>query len=152
MNYGSTTQATDFAPDDWKVRLFRAALWFIPRANPDFEPLFVHVRRWLVEVDDSGRVQREVALGNDGAPLFAAPNERNFGFWTDSAKAFSRIGTSAGFSGQSSSSRGHVHALLPECPTMRSRGDARNARALNAKVVLHEHSSSNHAVAPRKAG
>jgi hypothetical protein len=88
MYYGSTTQATDFAPDDWNVRLFRAAFWFIPRANPDFEPLFVYVRRWLVEVDDSGRAQREVALGNDGTPLFAAPNERNCGFWTDSDKAF----------------------------------------------------------------
>ncbi len=88
MYYGSTTEATDFAPQDRTTRLVRGVLCFVPRANPDFEPLLSRVRRWLVEIDESGRAQREVAIGDDGAPLFAAPDERNTGFWTDSDRAF----------------------------------------------------------------
>lgn len=90
MHYGSTTEATDFAPQDRKARLVRAALWFIPSANPDFERMFPRVRKWFVEIDGSGRAQREVAAGDDGAPLFAAPDERNFGFWTDSDRTFAK--------------------------------------------------------------
>ncbi len=90
MHYGSTTEATDFPPLDWKGRLVRAALWFVPSANPDFEHLFPFVRKWLLEVDDDGNVRREVALSADGEPLFATPDERNCGFWTDSNRAFAR--------------------------------------------------------------
>jgi hypothetical protein len=90
MHYGITTEATDFAPHDWKARLVGITLWFMPRANPDFEPLFPQVRKWLVEIDESGRALREIAVGSEGTPLFAAPDERNFGFWTDSSKVFSR--------------------------------------------------------------
>jgi hypothetical protein len=90
VHYGSTTKATDFAPPNRKAQLIRVALWFMPRANPDFEPLFPQVRKWLVEIDESGRAQREVALGADGTPLFAAPDARNLGFWTDSDKTFAK--------------------------------------------------------------
>jgi hypothetical protein len=88
MLHGSTLEATDLAPLDIKARLIRAALWFVPRANPDYERLFPHVRKWFVEVDESGRVQREIGVASDGAPLFAAPDDRNLGFWTDSDKTF----------------------------------------------------------------
>jgi hypothetical protein len=88
MNYGSTTEATDLAPLDRKSRLIRAVFWFVPSANPDLEHLFPLVRKWLVEVDDEGNAQREVGLSADGTPLFAAPDERNCGFWTDSDKRF----------------------------------------------------------------
>jgi hypothetical protein len=81
-------EATDLAPLDIKARLIRAALWFVPRANPDYERLFPHVRKWLLEVDESGRVQREIGVASDGTPLFAAPDDRNLGFWTDSDKTF----------------------------------------------------------------
>lgn len=88
MHYGSTMEATDFAPYDTKARLIRMALWFVPRANPDYQPLFPHVRKWLVEIDESGRAQREVAVSSTGEPLFTAPDDRNLGFWTDSDKTF----------------------------------------------------------------
>jgi hypothetical protein len=88
MIYGSTILATNFGPDSWQVRLLRALLFFIPRANPDNEPLYRHVKRWYLELDDSGVPVREIGLGPDGAPLFAAPDERNFGFWTDSTETF----------------------------------------------------------------
>src|SRR3954468_10074230 len=70
-------------------RLVRVALSFIPRANPDFEALFPQVHQWILEIDDVGHPQREVALNAEGIPLFAAPNDRNCGFWTDSDKTFS---------------------------------------------------------------
>jgi hypothetical protein len=88
MQYGSTTEATDFESADVKERLVRMVLWFIPRANPDFEPLFPKVRKWLVGIDESGRAQREVAVDSNDEPLFAAPDQRNHGFWTDSDKNF----------------------------------------------------------------
>jgi hypothetical protein len=90
VHYGSTTEATHFAAHEGKARLLRVALWFIPRANPDFECLFPQVRKWLVETDESGRAHREVAVGAEGTPRFAAPDERNLGFWTDSDQTFSR--------------------------------------------------------------
>ncbi|WP_312957768.1 hypothetical protein [Stutzerimonas nitrititolerans] len=90
MYYGSTTKANDFTPLDWKGRVIRSLLWFVPSANPDFEHLFPFVRSWLVEVDEDGNVQREIALSENGLPLFAAPAARNCGFWTDSNKQFER--------------------------------------------------------------
>ena len=66
----------------------RRLLWFIPSASPDHEARYSKVRRWLLEVDDSGAPQREVGLADDGNPLIAAPDERNFGFWTDSSYLF----------------------------------------------------------------
>jgi hypothetical protein len=89
MRYGSTSEATSFAVPALGDRLVRAALWFIPRANPDFEAMFPLVRQWMLEIDETGHPRREIALNADGVPLFAAPNNRNCGFWTDSDKTFS---------------------------------------------------------------
>ena len=68
----------------WKVRLIKALLWFIPRSNPDNEPLYPKVKKWLLELNDDNRPEREIGLDADNKPLFCAPNDRNFGFWTDS--------------------------------------------------------------------
>ena len=83
MRYGYTTKATDLPAADWKVKALRRLLWFIPRGAPDHEPLYPQVRKWLVEVDDRGNVAREIALGENGTPLFIAPDTRNRGFWSD---------------------------------------------------------------------
>ncbi len=83
MHYFSTTLATNFRPPDWRLRLIRLALFFIPDANPDFESRYPQVRRWLVEVDDTGRVVRELGLDGEGVPVVAAPWGRNYGYWTD---------------------------------------------------------------------
>ncbi len=88
MTYGSTVLATDFGPDPWQVRLWRALLFFIPRANPDNEPLYGHVRKWYLELDESGVPVREIGLDSEGRPLFGAPDDRNFGFWTDITERF----------------------------------------------------------------
>jgi hypothetical protein len=88
-HYGTTTLATPMPSDDWRVRAIRVLLWFVPRSNPDNEPLYPRVARWALEIDDNGRVSREIGLDASGFPLFGAPHERNFGFFTDSDTTFS---------------------------------------------------------------
>lgn len=88
MIYGSTTLATEFAPDTWRLKLARAVLFFIPRGSPDQERFYPLVRKWCLEIDDSGVPMREIGLDAEGRPLFGAPNGRNYGFWTDSPKTF----------------------------------------------------------------
>jgi hypothetical protein len=84
MRYGSTTKATSFLAPDWKISLTKTLLFFIPAANPHSEALYPRVKKWLVEVDDDGAPNREIALDIEGRPLFRAPEVRDLGFWTDS--------------------------------------------------------------------
>jgi len=89
MIYGITTEATDFTGSKvqaWGVRIIRAALFFVPRANPGHEPLYPKVRSWALELDENGWPQREVGLDSSGNPLFGAPDDRNTGFWPDMAE------------------------------------------------------------------
>ncbi len=88
MHYGSTTKATAFRPADWRVKLTRAVLFFIPSANPDVEHLFPDIKKWMLEVDDDGSPMREIAIDAAGNVLFRTPNGKNFGFWTDSDAEF----------------------------------------------------------------
>ena len=49
MIYGITTEATDFTDEllsDWRVRLIKTILFFLPRANPDNERLYPRVKSW----------------------------------------------------------------------------------------------------------
>ena len=88
MRYYSTVLATNFPASDWRVQLFYLLFFFIPRANPEFEPLFRKVRCWYVEIDDAGNAVRELGLNEDGTPITAGPWLRNYGFWTDSPGPF----------------------------------------------------------------
>jgi hypothetical protein len=88
MFYGSTTLATNFTADSWQVRSLRLLLFFIPRANPDNERLYRFVKKWYLELNDSDVPVREIGIDSNGQPLFGAPDERNFGFWTDSTEKF----------------------------------------------------------------
>jgi hypothetical protein len=88
MVYGSTTLATNFGRDPWHVRFWRLFLFFIPRANPDNEPLYPHVRQWYLELDDSGVPRSRDWPRCTRQALFGAPDARNYGFWTDSTQRF----------------------------------------------------------------
>ena len=90
MFYGNTTLATDFTPDTFGVKILRALLFFIPRANLDNEQFYPLVKKWCLELDDSGRPEREIGLDLNGQPLFCAPDKRNLGFWTDEDKTFQK--------------------------------------------------------------
>jgi hypothetical protein len=88
MHYGITTEGADFTEEmiaDWRVRLLKAILFFVPRANPDNERFYPQVRSWALELDEDGWPQREVGLDSSGTPLFRAPDDRNTGFWPDMA-------------------------------------------------------------------
>jgi hypothetical protein len=90
MHYGSTTKATNLKKPSVGVKLIRFLLWFIPCASPDHEAHYPEVKCWFLETDDEGRPQREIGLDQNGKPLFAAPDSRNTGFWTDSAYPFQK--------------------------------------------------------------
>lgn len=89
MKYASTTLATDWDErdlDEWRVKLIKLVLFFMPVANPDIEKLYPRVKKWLLEIGDDGCACREIAL-DEGRVLFCTPNDRNTGFWTDMAAA-----------------------------------------------------------------
>jgi hypothetical protein len=90
MRYGSIIKATGFRAPDWRMKLVTTALFFIPKANPDHEALFPKVKKWSLELSNEGTVLREVALDEEGAPLFRAPEAKNHGLWTDSNRKFSK--------------------------------------------------------------
>jgi hypothetical protein len=88
MFYGSTLEATDWSEEmmnNWKAKIIKALLFFIPRANPDNEKFYPLISMWLVEIDDNGWPKREVALDKNNQVLFCSPDQKNTGFWTDMA-------------------------------------------------------------------
>lgn len=92
MEYVKTTLATGPHQPPSKLaalvqRLVLALLWFIPRANPDFEALYDDVRCWYLESEQDIPV-REVGLDEHGVPIVAGPFGRNLGFWTDEDMLF----------------------------------------------------------------
>lgn len=91
MNYGFTKLATSWNEKDMNsigIRLIKAILFFIPRANPDHEKLYPSVAKWFIEIDENGVPIREIGIDKNNVPLFAAPNRNNFGLWTDSDERF----------------------------------------------------------------
>ena len=91
MNYGYTDLATDWNEKEMNsiaIRLIRTFLFFIPKANRDNEKLYPSVKKWFIEIDDQGLANREIGLDKNDVPILSAPNERNFGLWTDCDNVF----------------------------------------------------------------
>jgi hypothetical protein len=88
MKYGYTSEATQFGESGILERVLRGLLFFLPEANPDSKRLFPLLARWAIEVDDDGRVNREIGLASNGHPLFVWPDSRNYGFWSDTDMTF----------------------------------------------------------------
>ena len=87
MDYIRTKEATGWSRADfqgWSARLLRTVLFFVPNANPDHEKLYPEVSEWLLEIDERGRPNREIGLNSDGQSILSAPDDKNFGLWTDS--------------------------------------------------------------------
>lgn len=84
MKYLRTKQATDWPEKEpLKIKLVRCLLFFIPRANPGYDPKMHLVKEWLIEFQDDDTPFREIALGAEGTPVFAGPGNGNCGFWLD---------------------------------------------------------------------
>jgi hypothetical protein len=76
--------ATDWPTEsDTLARILRVLLFFIPRANPDYESVLPQVREWLIEFDEAGQPWREIGLDAVGTPVLSGPDSRNYGFWLD---------------------------------------------------------------------
>jgi len=90
MRYGSTVEATSWSPPDWREKILRSLFFFIPSGNPDYEALFPKIKKWCLELDDTGTVNREIALDGEGLPVFRMPDgSKNVGFWIDEDRTFS---------------------------------------------------------------
>jgi hypothetical protein len=90
MLYGNTTLATDFQPHDWRIKAMKLVFFFIPLSNPDNEKLYALVKKWCLEIDEDGIATREIGIDASGRPIFAAPYQRNHGFWPDTDKTFDK--------------------------------------------------------------
>ena len=95
MKYISTTIATDWPKNDsWQVKTLKTIFFFIPKANPDYEHKIHLVKKWLIEfieVENQLLPYREIGLDINGSLIIAGPDERNYGFWSDSNISFSDI-------------------------------------------------------------
>jgi hypothetical protein len=92
VKYLRTTLATN-----WKLEkslsqlVIEKVLWFIPKANPDYEGKLHLVKEWLIEFDENGLPDREIGLAQNGEFVLAGPNPNNYGFWLDSNMEYKDI-------------------------------------------------------------
>jgi hypothetical protein len=84
MRYIKTKLATNW-PEKQSIseKIYRALLFFIPEANPDYKKKLHLIKEWLVEIDTDGLPFREIGLDIDGNVVVAGPDKRNYGFWCD---------------------------------------------------------------------
>lgn len=83
------------APGYQIKRVFeKVLLGTFPRANPDFHDEYDNVTEWWFEVNENGKVSREIGLNKDGAPVVGAPVGNNLGIFTDEEEAPTALGES----------------------------------------------------------
>ena len=84
MTHIRTRLATDWPEKEpFAVKVLHAVLFFIPKANPDYDKRMHLVREWWIEFDEGGLPGREIGLDATGKPVLAGPDDRNYGFWLD---------------------------------------------------------------------
>ncbi|MCK8482317.1 hypothetical protein [Psychroserpens algicola] len=92
MKYLKTKKATNWPMEkSWKEKLISGILFFIPKSNPDYKNKMYLVKSWLIEfLETDGELSpwREIALDENENPVFAGPDERNYGFWCDTNMKF----------------------------------------------------------------
>lgn len=54
-----------------------------PNANPDYEEQILQVSFWKIEIENE-YVSREIGYSEKGESIMAMPDNRNYGFWSDS--------------------------------------------------------------------
>jgi len=90
MKYYSTTLCTNWTKEEMNRPIIRILyfIFYFFRANPDNEKFYPQVKKWFLEIGEDGLAAREIGIDEDDNPLFSAPNDRNWGFFTDSDEGF----------------------------------------------------------------
>jgi hypothetical protein len=76
----------------WRRLVERGLRALLAESNPDLDPAFEHVTCWWLEVNDDGRVTREIGFDPSGRAIAAAPLGENLGIFTDSDQAPNGLG------------------------------------------------------------
>jgi hypothetical protein len=68
----------------WQFKLLSTILFFIPKANPEYQDLIDDVAEWQLEIDPSDNLPiREIAKDLNDKTIFIMPWRNNYGYWTD---------------------------------------------------------------------
>ncbi|MBK7908480.1 MAG: hypothetical protein IPJ78_18225 [Gemmatimonadetes bacterium] len=120
MTFIRTRKATNWQQGmDAKERVVRALLFFIPQPDAAFRDSKHLVREWWVECGPSGEPWREIGLDAHGTPVYAAPDDTEYGYWCDTNM------TLADFEGPEVS-EAEFEAMWARTSTMR-RGEVKSA-------------------------
>ncbi len=59
-------------------------MFFIPKANPDYDSLIDDVAEWQLEIDPGNNLPtREIGKDMNGEIILIMPWRDNYGYWTD---------------------------------------------------------------------
>jgi hypothetical protein len=64
--------------------IFKLLRKFLPLANPDYERLYQNVVTWYLEIDENGKITREIGMDHQEETIVIGPWGRNRGLWPDS--------------------------------------------------------------------
>ncbi|MEP7317721.1 MAG: hypothetical protein ABI921_03245 [Panacibacter sp.] len=77
---GTISKATNI----FRKLIDSVASTFIPKANPDFDPLIDNVFEWLLEINvDDKKPNREIGIDQQGQTVMIMPWRSNYGYWSD---------------------------------------------------------------------
>jgi len=72
--------------DRLKIKLVSTILFFIPKANPDYDGKIGDVLEWQLEIEEKSKLPiREIGIDRSGKVLMIMPWQRNYGYWTDNS-------------------------------------------------------------------
>jgi len=68
----------------WRSKLAATILFFIPKANPDYDDLIDDIVEWQLEIDPADNLPaREIGKDINGNTILIMPWRDNYGYWTD---------------------------------------------------------------------
>lgn len=67
-----------------KAKIFKTILFFIPKANPEYDEIICDVAEWQLEIDPTDNLPtREIGKDINGKIILIMPWRDNYGYWTD---------------------------------------------------------------------
>src|SRR5262245_18492357 len=79
-------------PSGWRRLVERGLRALLAQTNPDLDPAYEDVTFWWLEVDDDGRVAREIGFDRSGRATAGAPLGENPGIFTELDQAPDGLG------------------------------------------------------------